>query len=177
MLSLQLRDPPVPSPASHQGFPMPGHPSAPSLRPRKGLLRRQGLGLRDECRLGFQQARERNQSAQAASIRSGHLGLAPWGVRPRQPACSWGALRPQRKGVLLGATRSGGLDTGGSGSQDPRVHAGRPLHHAEKVPSPARPPPLWGEASSPASTQPCPLGGTLLVRSGGHRAVTPLGLT
>lgn len=58
MLFLQLSDPPLPFPASHQGFPVPGHPSDPSLRPRKGQLRRQGLGRREECPLPTGQGEE-----------------------------------------------------------------------------------------------------------------------
>lgn len=90
-------------------------------------------------------ARETNQSAQA-----GPAAPCTWDSLPGwMDKAAWVPLRRSgaRKNVLLEATRDGG-PKGLRISPPPRGHAGRPLHHAEKVPSPARPPWRQEEASS-----------------------------
>lgn len=80
------------------------------------------------------------------------------GVRTRQPACSWGALRLQRKGVLLGATRGGG-HRGLRISGPPEYIQGDRSTTLKKFPVQRAHLRSGGEAISPASTQPCPLWG------------------
>lgn len=89
---------------------------------------------------------------------------APEEERASGSHAGWGAQRAQKRRGVGGAE--------GSGPQNPRVPAGRPLHQAEKVPhlrSGGKP--SLQQAPSPA------LCGDPLARSGGRGAVTPLGLT
>lgn len=149
------------------------HRSDPSLRPRKGLLRRQGLGGVRSAR--FQQAREKNQSAQAASNRSRHLGLAPWGTD--EAAC-----------VFLGCSeapeeeRVSGSDVGW-GSQRAQYLRTTPEYMQRDLSTMLKKFPIQrahlrsGEKPSLQQAPSPALCGDPLVRSGESRVVTLLGLT